>query len=118
MSRKRTTYRTTHSDPGEFPFGFILLPYGEFYSKTAVLLEARKGDILRFHNGPDVAIERVVVVDGKEACDALCIVRYGVLWNVALSRWISYAVMEGNGKDILYRTKCLMVVYKNNIDET
>lgn len=112
MSRKGTVYKTYHSDPGDFPLGFILLPYGEFYKKTSVFLYARRGDIIRFYNGPEFEIERVVIVDGEDMCDALCMVRYGVLWNVALSRWLSYAIMEGNSKDIFYKSKCLMVVYK------
>ena len=112
MSRKGRIYRTSHSDPGDLSLGFIILPYGEFYKKTAVFLEARRGDIIRFYNGPEFEIERVVIVDGDEMCDSLCMIRYGVPWGVVLSRWLSYALMEGNSKDILYRSKCLMVIYK------
>lgn len=108
---RRRVFKPAHEDPGEMLFfNYILLPYGEFYKKTRVFLDAKAGDTMRFFNGPEVTIRTVIIVEGV-ACDALSMMRYGVTWDKAFSRWLSYARMEGHGKDILVKNKCILVIY-------
>ena len=106
-------FKPAHEEPGNFRLNYILLPYGEFYQKTKEFLEARSGDTLRFYNGPDVRIESVMLIACDKTCDFLCRMRYGITWDKAFAKWLSYARLEGHGKDILSRTKCILVVYEN-----
>lgn len=106
-------FKPAHEEPGNFRLNYILLPYGEFYQKTKEFLDAKAGDTLRFYNGPDVRIESVMLIACDKTCDFLCRMRYGITWDKAFAKWLSYARLEGHGKDILSRTKCLLVVYEN-----
>lgn len=106
-------FKPAHEEPGNFRLNYILLPYGEFYQKTKEFLEARAGDTLRFYNGPDVRIESVMLIACDKTCDFLCRMRYGITWDKAFAKWLSYARLEGHGKDILSRAKCILVVYEN-----
>lgn len=115
-SRKNRTriFKPPHEEPKDFYLDYILLPYGQFYEKTRVFLEAKTGDILRFFNGPEFPIESVTLIKCDRVCDILCRMRYGISWEAALSRWNRYALLEGNGKGILSEDECLFVVYRNN----
>lgn len=106
-------FKPDHSLPGEPYQDYILLPYGIFYKKTNVFLEAKSGDTLRFFNGPDVKIVTVALIEDVKMCDILCRMRYGSNWAAAFNVWLKYARMEGNGKDVLCPDKCIMVVYEN-----
>jgi hypothetical protein len=106
-------FKPAHEEPGNFRLNYILLPYGEFYQKTKEFLEASAGDTLRFYNGPDVRIESVMLIACDKTCDFLCRMRYGITWDKAFAKWLSYARLEGHGKDILSRAKCILVVYEN-----
>ena len=106
-------FRTGHEDPGEFRLDYILLPYGLFYEKTACVLKARRGDRLRFFNGPDCLIVKAMVVEG-DLCDLLCRMRYGVAWRIAYQKWLLNARMEGFGKDVFFEDKCIFVVIDKN----
>lgn len=117
MSRKRTIFKPMHSEPGPLSLGYILLPYGMFYEKTRVFLDSKAGDILRFYNGPECEIVRAEVVSGDRVCDILCRIRYGVSWKVAFKRWLSYAVLEGNSRDILSPSECILVAYKYIVED-
>lgn len=115
MSRakdKGRIYRVPHAEPGVFRTDYILLPYGEYYAKTAELLKANTGDIIRFFDGRDAEIQSVKLIEDPELCTILCRMRYGITWPVAFSRWRRYAVLEGNGKYIIVEGKCIMVTFK------
>ena len=103
-----------HELPGKFWLDYILLPYGLFYDRTNKFLEAKPGDTMRFFNGPEVRIDKVILIENPAFCDILCRMRYGISWDKAFQKWLSYARMEGNGKDILDPKKCIMVVYEND----
>lgn len=105
-------FRVNHEEPNGFKMDYILLPYGAYYKKTASLLEAKPGDMLRFYNGRDVEIQAVGLVEDGVICNILSRMRYGIPWGMALSIWRRYAIMEGNGKDILVDGKCIMVAFK------
>lgn len=107
-------YKPNHEEPGDFWLDYILLPYGEFYEKTKVFLNAKKGDTLRFFNGGDFPIESVKVIPSDWTADFLCRMRYGIEWEKALEIWTRYAVLEGNAKAILSKEKCILVVYGKN----
>lgn len=104
-------FRPAHEEPKKLWLGYILLPYGEFYHKTKDFLKAKPGDILRFYNGTDVVIKRVWLIPCDEMCEFLCQMRYGISWEKAFSRWLSYARLEGNGKDVFSTSQCLLVIY-------
>lgn len=107
-----------HSEPGDPVFGYFLLPYGIFYEKTRVFLDAKPGDPMRFFNGPECRIVKTMLVSDPSLCDLLCRIRYGVSWAVAFKRWLGYALMEGNGKDILSPNECILVAYDSGgVDE-
>lgn len=110
MEKKRI-YKVAHAEPGDFHLNYILLPYGAYYDKTNVLLNANPGDTLRFFNGPDVMIDSVTLISCDSICDFLCKMRYGITWDMAFAKWLSYARMEGHGKEILSTEKCILVVY-------
>ena len=111
---KQKLYKVPHELPGKMWLDYILLPYGEFYEKTKSLLTAKKGDTLRFFNGPDVPIERVCLIDCDFICEFLCRMRYGITWEMAMKKWVMYARMEGHGKDILSTAQCILVIYDNS----
>lgn len=115
--RKRI-FSPNHADPGEFWLDYILLPYGEFYEKTKVFLNAKKGDTIHFYNGGNFVIDSVTKIVGWRSCDVLCRIRYGFSWEAAFQRWLRYARMEGHGKDILSREECLLIIFerKNGAD--
>lgn len=104
-------FKPAHEEPGPMLLNYILLPYGEYYEKTRCLLDAKPGDTLRFFNGPDVAIESVFLIACDKTCDFLCKMRYGITWDKAFARWLSYARLEGHSRDILSKKKCILVVY-------
>ena len=110
-SRKKT-FDPLHDKPRELYFDYILLPYGIFYEPTKGFLEAKKGDKLRFFNGPECTIESVTLIKQDALCDMLCRMRYGVSWKVAFDKWLRYALMSGDGKNILSREECLFVMYE------
>lgn len=115
-SRKssRRIFRPNHEEPGAFCLDYILLPYGAFYRKTSGLLDAKTGDTLRFFNGPEYPIESVMLIKCDRLCDFLCRMRYGISWDAALKIWQRYAVMEGNGKDVLSTEECFLVIFKKD----
>lgn len=106
-------FKPAHDEPGKMWLNYILLPYGRFYEKTRSFLDAKSGDTMRFYNGPEVSIESVFLIACDKTCDFLCKMRYGISWDIAFKRWQSYAQLEGHGKDILSREKCILVVYEN-----
>ena len=110
------TYRPQHEKPGPFRLDYILLPYGAYYEKTRVFLDAKKGDKMRFFNGPEVLIEDVRLIEDINSCDVMCRVRYGVSWHVAYERWLSYARMEGNNRDIISKNCCIAVFFGIDIE--
>lgn len=115
---KRKLYKPNHEEPKEFFLDYILLPYGMYYKKTLDFLEAKTGDILRFFNGPEYQIESVTLIKCDRVCDLLCRMRYGIPWEKAYRIWQRYAIMEGNGKDILSKEECFFVVYNKNEQDT
>lgn len=109
--RKSKTFKPKHAVPGDFWMDYILLPYGEYYTPTRDIASAQKGDILRFFNGPEYPIERVIKIPQDAVCDTLCRMRYGIPWSVAFRKWQSYAMLEGNGKGVLSEDYCLWVIF-------
>lgn len=119
MSKK--IFKPLHEEPGPLFLDYILLPYGMFYDKTKDFVKAKRGDTLRFFNGPDYEIVSVSLIPQDRVCDSLCRMRYGIPWHKAFERWQKYARLEGNGKDILSTKECLLVVYnakKEGADST
>lgn len=108
---KRKIFNPAHEKPGKMWVDYILLPYGEFYNKTKPFLNAKKGDILRFYNGPEVTIDKVLLIEDAGICDFLSRMRYGISWEKAYQKWLMYARLEGNGRDILSSRKCILVIY-------
>lgn len=104
-------YKAYHKTPSPFCYEYILLPYGQSYRKTANLLKAKKGDTLRFLDGPDCKIMAVLKINQDAVCDALCRMRYGYSWEVVFTKWQRYAVLEGNDKCVLSKRECLIVFY-------
>lgn len=114
MEKQSKTYKVQHLEPSTPWLGFILLPYGEFYRPTKDLLKAKPGDILRFFQGSDYAIERVMKIPQDSVCDMLCRIAYGIPWAVALKKWQSYAMLEGNDRNVISSDYCLWVIYDTN----
>lgn len=113
---RRRIFRPNHFEPGDFCLNYILLPYGIFYEQTKVFLDAKKGDILRFYNGPDYEIDCAYLIPQDKTCDVLCRMRYGIPWNKAFKKWQSYAFLEGHGRDILSREHCILVVLGTKLE--
>lgn len=111
---KRKVFKPSHEEPKGFAKDYILLPYGVFY-KTAEFLSAKPGDILRFFNGGEFPIYGVALIEGERECELLCRVRYGIKWQAAFERWLSYARMEGHSKSILSPDKCIMIVFDRDV---
>lgn len=88
-----------------------MLPYGEFYAPAQNAIKAVKGDILRFYDGNDYAIERVIKIPQDDICDMLCRVRYGIPWKIAFKKWQTNAVLEGNDRNVLSNDYCLWIIY-------
>lgn len=107
-------YKVSHSEPGEPKLDFILLPYGDFYDKTNVLLDAKSGETIRFFNGPECKIHSVHKIPIDRVFSALCQMRYGFGRDVVLRKWQSNARIEGHGKDIISTKECIIVFYAKN----
>lgn len=116
MQNKPRIFKPAHERPTRMYYSYILLPYGLYYDKTRVFLDAKPGDILRFYNGPEVRIERVMLIPCDSVCNTLCLMRYGITWDRALKRLTTYARMEGHSPDVLSKEECIMVVYKDAED--
>ena len=108
---RKKIYRPAHEKPKEMWMDYILLPYGEFYNNTKKFLDAKRGDTLRFYNGPDVIIDKVMIIEDARVCDILSRMRYGLSWDKAFEKWLRYARLEGNGRDVLSSNKCIMITY-------
>lgn len=108
---ERKTYSVQHLDPKGLWLNYILLPYGEFYDQTAQISKAKKGDILRFFQGGDHEIERVLKIPQDDFCDMLCRIVYGIPLRMAIQKWQSYAVLEGNDRNVISSDYCLWVIY-------
>ncbi len=108
----KKTFKPAHEEPGRMWLDYILLPYGPFYQKSKEILGAKNGDTLILFNGPEVTIDKVMVIDNPRMCDFLSRMRYGVAWMVAFKKWLTYARMEGNGADVLDKDKCILVSYE------
>lgn len=108
---RRKIYRPAHEKPDKMWMDYILLPYGDFYKNTKVFLDAKRGDVMRFYNGPDVVIDKVMVIDDIRVCNILSRMRYGLTWDKAFQKWLRYARLEGNGRDIISSDKCILVTY-------
>lgn len=111
------TLKPRHAVPGDFWLDFILLPYGEYYPPTKPIAKARRGDKIRFFNGPEFTVEKVEKIPQDSVCDMLCRMRYGIPWIAAFKKWQSYAVLEGHGKDVLSKEYCLIVFYDREISD-
>lgn len=109
---RRRTFKPPHKDPGPFRLGYILLPYGQFYDTTKDIAAGKKGDTLRFFNGPEYQISSVMLIRQDKLCDFLCRMRYGISIMVAFEKWKSNAILEGYGKDILSKEECILVIYE------
>ena len=108
---QRKIFKPQHDAPGDTWYDYILLPYGAFYEKTRIFLDAKKGDKMQFLDGIEVEVDSVTLIEGERLCDILSRIRYGVKWAAVFKRWMSYARIEGHGRDILVPDKCIMVVY-------
>lgn len=111
MEKKSKTLKPAHTEPNGFWLGYILLPYGDFYAPAQSAIKAGKGDILRFYNGNDYTIERVIKIPQDDVCDMLCRLRYGIPWKVAFKKWQTNAVLEGNDRNVLSNDYCLWIIY-------
>lgn len=108
-------FKSNHSEPGALWLDYILLPYGEFYEPTKGILDAKKGDILRFFNGDDVPIENVVMMDMNRVFDVLCRMRYGIGSTAVLRKWRDNARIQGHGRDIISTEKCILVMLDRDV---
>lgn len=111
MRKQKKIFRPSHGEPGGFWLNYILLPYGEYYKKTKDFLSAKKGDILRIYKGGDYLIDNVFLLEDIRIIDILSRMRYGVSYKAVLEKWIRYARMEGNGRDIFSTDKCILVLF-------
>lgn len=111
MANPSKIYSVQHLGPQKPWLGYILLPFGEFYEPTKGIAKAKPGDIIRFFQGPEHKIERVMKIPQNDICDMLCRIAYGIPWQMALKKWQSYAVMEGNDRNVISPDYCLWVIY-------
>lgn len=109
--RKQRVFKPDHQEPRGFFLDYILLPYGEYYEKTRDIKDAKKGDVIRFFNGPEYKVFHATLIRQDKFCDILCRMRYGIPWKNALEVWRRYAVLEGHGKDVISDEECILVVY-------
>ena len=114
MARQSKILRPAHAEPRGFWLEYILFPYGDFYEPSQSMLKAAKGDILRFHDGSEHVIERVIKIRQDEICDMLCRIRYGIPWNIAFRKWQSNVVLEGHDRNVLNKDYCLWVIYESS----
>ena len=108
-------FKPSHAEPGSFWLDYILLPYGEFYSKTRDLLSAKKGDVLRYFNGGEYPIDSVHLITQDRVCDVLCRMRYGISIVAALRKWRDNARIEGNGPNVISDKQCILVVLDKDV---
>lgn len=108
---KKRMFKAQQELPRDFFLNYILLPYGEYYEKTRVVLDAQPGDTLRFFNGADMVMEKAILIPCGALCDYLCKMRYGITWDKAFQKWLRYARMEGHSDGIFSRKKCLLVFF-------
>lgn len=105
-------FRIDHEEPNIFRWDYILLPYGQYYTKTSEILNAKPGDMVRFFQGRDAEIKGVRLIEDEILCNVLCRMRYGISWTSAFSRWRKYAILEGHSGGVLLPNKCILVAFK------
>ena len=110
-------YRVAHEEPNDFRWDYILLPYGQYYEKTAAILSARPGDTLRFFEGRDAEIKGVRLIEDEELCGILSRTRYGLPWPVVFDQWRRDAILEGHSGDVLLPHKCIFVAFTYKCEE-
>lgn len=111
MENQSKIYEVQHLEPRGTWLNFIILPYGEYYKQTREIAKAKKGDILRFFQGKDYTIERVMKIRQDDFCDMLSRIAYGIPWKLALKKWQSYAVLTGSDRGVINSDYCLWVIY-------
>lgn len=106
--------KLAHADPGgEIYLGFILLPVG--YGYNTDVANAKKDDIIRFVDGDDYRIFSVVKMKIKSpVTKMLCLIRYGITLEGAVSRWRNNARLEGHGMNVVSDDECLLVTYETD----
>lgn len=114
--KEKKTYRLKHEDPGVFPMGYILLPWGYMYNTD--IESAKKGQRIRFFSGEEYVIFCVKKISLKtKGTDLLCRIRYGITIRAALQRWRNNARLEGHGSMAVSGEECLWVIYEKEDDE-
>lgn len=88
---------------------FILLPCG--YMLNREFDSVKRGDVLQFADGERRAILSVGRIPLDNACNGLCMVRYGVPLPTVLRKWKKNAILSGAGKDAVSDEECLIVFY-------
>ncbi len=114
-SRKRVL-KVNHLEPGAFQMDYILLPIGYAYNSEWVT--AKKGDVVRMHDGADHVVYSVRMVKVKGGlADLLSRLRYGISIAGCMQRWKDNARLEGHTKDAISSDECLWVVYEKEARE-
>ena len=108
---RKKVFKANHLNPGDMVLDFIILPIG--YSYNSEWRKAKRGDIIRMHDGTEYKIYcvRIVKVRGGLA-GLLCRMRYGFTLRGCMQRWKYNARLEGNAGSAVSDDECLWVVYE------
>lgn len=104
------THYLMHWSPNP-EIGLVILPVGVYYNRS--IQEAKKGDVVIFkEDNTEYVILDICYIDLKSrVAGMLCRYIYNHDLNRVMERWVANAIIEGNGRRSVSRSKALVIRY-------
>lgn len=91
--------------------GLIMLPVGMYYNRD--IQYASIGDTIVFLGGKERIIKNKCLLDLRAgATDFLCQYIYNKSLNMVFRKWLTNAVISGNGRNAVSKNRCLVIWYE------
>lgn len=90
---------------------YLFLPVGAYYNRD--LLRIRVGDTIRFSDGPKAEVTYVGLRLLTDAYTKFQMKEtYKSRYDIVIRRWENNAIMQGHGREVVSKEKCLIIHYK------
>lgn len=90
--------------------GLIMLPVGIYYNRD--IQNASIGDVIVFLGGEERTIKNKCVFNTHSgSTHFLCQYIYNTSLSVVFRKWLTNAVIQGNGRNAVSKNRCLVVWY-------
>lgn len=103
-------YNIFHDTP-KIERNLIMLPVGVYYNRD--IHGASVGDKIRFIDGNERTIVGKSDIDLRmSSTDLICRYIYNCSMKIVFRKWLTNAVIEGNGRNVVSKNKCMLIWYK------